>query len=123
MLTGEVRKFSDLAEGDTRRGFPRFAPENFEKNLDLVREAEKIAEKKGCKSSNVAIAWIKAHNGRPGMPLFVPIPGTTTEKRLDENLTEVTLTDVEFEVLNAAVKNCEVMGTRYPGSHARYEWA
>jgi len=122
LLTGEVRSHSDLADDDARKGFPRFAPENFEKNLDLVREAEKVAKQKGCKSSNVAIAWVKAHNGRPGMPVFVPIPGTTTEKRLDENLTEVSLTDGEFKALNAAVKNCEVKGSRYPGYHAYLEW-
>lgn len=122
MLTGEVRSHSDLAEDDARRGFPRFSAENFENNLDLVREAEKIAEQKGCKSSNVAIAWVKAHNGRTGMPLFIPIPGTTTEKRLDENLTDVSLTDAEFETLNAAVKNCEVKGSRYPEFHAHLEW-
>lgn len=123
LLTGDVRRHEDLAEDDARRNFPRFSPENFEKNLDLVREAEKIAEQKGCKSSNVAIAWVKAHNGRPGMPLFIPIPGTTTEKRLDENLTEVSLTDAEFEALNDAVKNCEVKGGRYPGFHKPLEWA
>jgi pyridoxine 4-dehydrogenase len=119
-LTGELRKFEDLPEDDMRRHFPRFQPENFDNNLKLLAEAEKIAKAKGCTSTNVAIAWVKAHSGHPAT--IIPIPGTTTPKRLEENMTEVTLSSDELEALDQAVKNTEVKGNRFPAALEALNW-
>lgn len=47
-LTGQIKSFEDIPEGDFRKWMPRFQPNVFDKNMDLVRELEKIATKKGC---------------------------------------------------------------------------
>src|SRR5262249_12711806 len=52
-LTGQFRTFDDLAPDDYRRNSPRFQGENFKKNLNLVREVEKLAVGKGCKPSQL----------------------------------------------------------------------
>jgi aryl-alcohol dehydrogenase-like predicted oxidoreductase len=46
-LTGQIRSVDDLAPDDFRRGVPRFSPENFPKNLELVDKFEEMAAKKG----------------------------------------------------------------------------
>src|SRR3984957_9365994 len=56
-LTGQIKKPEDLGAGDRRGMFPRFQGENFQKNLDLVKKIEELAAKKGCKPSQLAIAW------------------------------------------------------------------
>lgn len=65
-LTGEIKSITDIPEGDFRRHFPRFQPGNFERNLELVREVQKIAERKGCTSGQVAIGWILSLSKRVG---------------------------------------------------------
>ncbi|KAE9978742.1 hypothetical protein EG328_001340 [Venturia inaequalis] len=115
LLTGDITKFDDLPADDMRRHFPRFQPENFEKNMDLVREVQALAKSKGCTSGQIALAWVKAHSGRDGLPIIVPIPGTTTEKRLAENMTEVSLSEGDLKELDEAVKKCSVHGGRYGG--------
>ena len=46
-LTGQFKRFEDLAPDDYRRTSPRFQGENFQKNLDLVRQVEVIAAGEG----------------------------------------------------------------------------
>src|SRR2546425_412969 len=42
-LTGQIRRFEDLAADDWRRNNPRFQGQNFQRNLDLVTRVEAIA--------------------------------------------------------------------------------
>jgi pyridoxine 4-dehydrogenase len=122
LQTGEVTKFEDLDEDDSRRTYPRFQPPNFEKNMDLVREVQALAKQKGATAGQIALAWVKAHSGRDGLPTIVPIPGTTTEARLTENMKDVELSAADLEHLDAAVKKCEVAGARYGGPGAALMW-
>jgi pyridoxine 4-dehydrogenase len=117
-LTGQLRSLDDLPEGDMRRNFPRFLPENFPKNLEIVAEIEKIAAEKKCASSNVAIAWVKAHSGHPAE--IIPIPGTTTPKRLHENMVEIKLSAEEVKTLDRLAGNAA--GGRYPAIYEALSW-
>jgi pyridoxine 4-dehydrogenase len=113
MLTGEFKSHEDIPEGDIRRNFPRFQPENFHHNLTLVRQLEELAAKKGCKPSQLAIGWIKALERRPGMPTIIPIPGATTAERVRENAHFVELNDDEMAEIDATLAKFEVKGGRY----------
>jgi len=55
-LTGQIKKFEDLAPDDFRRFSPRFQGGNFQKNLDLIKDLEAIAAEKGVKASQLALA-------------------------------------------------------------------
>lgn len=83
-LTGQIKKFEDLPKDDFRRYLPRFQGENFEKNLDLVREFEKIASEKGKTASQIALAWLLSQGED-----IVPIPGTRHVKYLEEDVEAV----------------------------------
>src|SRR5438270_2599701 len=83
-LTGQFKRFEDLPEDDYRRFSPRFQGENFQKNLDLVRRVEELAIEKGCKPSQLALAWVLAQGED-----IVPIPGTKRRKYLEENVKAV----------------------------------
>jgi len=91
-LTGQIKKFEDLDPTDWRRTNPRFQPENFPKNIELVHFVEQIAKEKGCTPSQVALAWV-LH--QPGV---VAIPGTKKIQYMEENLggLNVRLTEEEL---------------------------
>jgi len=59
-LTGRFKTPDDFDEDDGRRRHPRFQGENFYRNLELVREVEKMADQKGCTAAQLAIAWVLA---------------------------------------------------------------
>jgi len=80
-LTGQLKNFDDFAADDYRRFSPRFQGENFQKNLDLVKRVEEIANEKRCLPSQLALAWVLAQGGD-----IVPIPGTKRRKYLEENV-------------------------------------
>src|SRR5207245_11116514 len=80
-LTGQVKRFEDLAPDDWRRGSPRFQGENFAKNLELLRHVEQIAAEKKCTPSQLALAWVLSR-GQDIVPIF----GTKRRKYLLENL-------------------------------------
>jgi aryl-alcohol dehydrogenase-like predicted oxidoreductase len=110
-LTGRIKKFEDLAEDDYRRTSPRFQGENFEKNLELVREIEKMAKEKGCLPSQLALAWVLAQGND-----IVPIFGTKRRTYLKENVEalQIRLTESDLEHLNKILPPDAVLGLRYP---------
>src|SRR5438128_6122342 len=59
-LTGQIKSPDDLAPDDWRRMNPRFQGENFQKNLDIVREIEELAKQKNVTPSQLALAWVLA---------------------------------------------------------------
>ncbi len=110
-LTGQFQRFEDLAEDDYRRHSPRFQGENFQKNLDLVRRVEEIAREKGCRPSQLALAWVLAQGDD-----IVPIPGTKRRKYLEENVgaVEVKLTKEDLRRINEVFPPEAASGERYP---------
>jgi pyridoxine 4-dehydrogenase len=113
-LTGQIRKFEDIPENDMRRHYPRFQPGNLEKNLEIVKELERMGKKKGCTSGQIGIAWVKAQSGRNGMPTIIPIPGATTPERVKENLVDVDLSENDIKEIDSLLEQATVEGGRYP---------
>jgi aryl-alcohol dehydrogenase-like predicted oxidoreductase len=109
-LTGRLTRYEDLAPDDWRRNNPRFQEENFERNLELVRRVEQIAAEKGCKPSQLALAWALAQGEE-----IIPIPGTTRRAHLEENLAalEITLTAQDLAHLNQVAPKGVAAGDRY----------
>jgi aryl-alcohol dehydrogenase-like predicted oxidoreductase len=109
-LTGQIKKFDDLEQNDFRRFSPRFQGENFEKNLDLVAHVERIAKEKRCTPAQLALAWVLAQNR-----MIVPIPGTKSEKRLEENVgaVNITFTSDELKKIQNIFPKGAAVGNRY----------
>ncbi len=109
-LTGQIKRFEDLSEGDYRRSSPRFQGENFRKNLELVDRVKEIANEKGVAASQLALAWL-LHRGED----IVPIPGTKRREYLEENVPAVgiTLTDEELKRIEEAAPKGAASGERY----------
>ena len=116
-LTGQIKRFEDLAADDFRRFNPRFQGENFQKNLDLVRRVETIAREKACSPSQLALAWVLAQGDD-----VVPIPGTTRRKHLEENVgaLAVTLTRQDLARIDEAAPRGVAAGERYAPDGMRF---
>ncbi|KXT16837.1 hypothetical protein AC579_6819 [Pseudocercospora musae] len=112
-LTGQIKKIEDLPEDDLRRHLPRFQPENFDKNLKLVHELEKLAQRKKATPGQVALAWVRAQSHKPGMPLFIPIPGASTAERVRENSKEIELSENDLKEIDSLIESIEIVGDRY----------
>jgi aryl-alcohol dehydrogenase-like predicted oxidoreductase len=110
-LTGQFKRFEDFPAGDYRRVSPRFQGDNFQKNLDLVRRIEDISKEKGCKPSQLALAWVLAQGED-----IVPIPGTKRRKYLEENVgaLDVSLTPDDLRRIAEVFPQGAAAGLRYP---------
>jgi aryl-alcohol dehydrogenase-like predicted oxidoreductase len=109
-LTGQFKSPDDFPEGDFRKNHPRFQGENFQRNLDLVREVEAMAEEKGCTTAQLALAWVLAQGED-----IVPIPGTKHVKYLDQNIDslKVELSDADLRRLDEILPPGAAAGERY----------
>jgi aryl-alcohol dehydrogenase-like predicted oxidoreductase len=109
-LTGQIKSPSDFAEDDFRRNHPRFQGENFDRNIELVREVGKLAEEKGCTTAQLALAWVLAQGED-----IVPIPGTKHVRYLDDNIgaLEVALSRADLDRLDAILPPGAAAGERY----------
>jgi aryl-alcohol dehydrogenase-like predicted oxidoreductase len=110
-LTGELRSADDIPESDFRKRLPRYSPENFGKNLELVRKVEEVARKTGTTPGQIALAWLNAQ----GDDVF-PIPGTKRLARLEENVAafSIRLTEQELKELDEAFPPDAAAGSRFP---------
>jgi aryl-alcohol dehydrogenase-like predicted oxidoreductase len=110
-LTGQYRKGEDRPAGDLRSTrYPRFAEENLDRNLALAERIQRIAEARGVKVGQVAIAWV-LHQGRD----IVPIPGTKRRRYLEENVAAagLELDSDTLRQLSEAAPPGAVAGDRY----------
>ena len=110
-LSGQFKRIEDLAPDDWRRFNPRFQGDNFQRNLQLVKEIEAIAREKKCTPSQLALAWVLAQ-GRG----IVPIPGTKRIRYLEENVAalEIHLTPDDLARIDKVFPPGAASGTRYP---------
>ncbi|MDX1939844.1 MAG: aldo/keto reductase [Saprospiraceae bacterium] len=111
-LTGQIKKIEDLAANDWRRHGPRFQGENFEKNLEIVEVVEQIAQAKGVKPGQVALAWVLQKGD-----WVVPIPGTKRISYMIENAAAAGIMLTSDEISKLDVLSQDVVGTRYPEAY------
>ena len=97
---------------------PRLQPENLEHNKNLFERVNEIAAKKGCTSSQLALAWVH-HQGDD----VCPIPGTTKIENFNDNIKalSVNLTPEEMAELESIASADAVKGDRYMSDFATYE--
>ncbi|KAI0435994.1 putative aldo/keto reductase [Xylaria telfairii] len=114
MLTGKFRSPDDLEPNDHHRFFPRFQPENFGKNLELVDALNKLAELKECTPAQLALSWIKLQSTKTGVPPLIPVFGARTPARIAENTKDIDITDEDSKEIKRVLASFPVVGTRYP---------
>ena len=109
-LTGEIRRFEDLAPDDFRRSSPRFQGDNFDKNLLLVDRVAALSRARGVTPAQLALAWVLAQGED-----IVPIPGTRKVARLEENLAavDIQLSRADLDALDAVAPRGAATGERY----------
>jgi aryl-alcohol dehydrogenase-like predicted oxidoreductase len=110
-LTGRWKSIEDMPENDTRSArFPRFAEENFQKNVELADRVREVADGKGITPGQLALAWLLAQGND-----IVPIPGTKRRKYLEENARAagVTLTEDDLASIEEAMPRGSAAGERY----------
>lgn len=108
-LAGRFQKSDELSEKDWRRGHPRFQGENFAKNMAMADRVKEVASQKGCTPAQLALAWLLTQGQD-----VVPIPGTSSIKRLEENAAaaDLQLTDADLARIEQAAP-AGAQGERY----------
>jgi aryl-alcohol dehydrogenase-like predicted oxidoreductase len=110
-LTGKIDENTKFDPTDFRNMVPRFTPEARKANMALVELVKRVAERKGATTAQVALAWLLAQK-----PWIVPIPGTTTRHRLEENLgaVNIDLAEKDLKEINDASSGLKLEGARLP---------
>jgi aryl-alcohol dehydrogenase-like predicted oxidoreductase len=109
-LTGRLTHREQLEVGDSRRQSPRFAPQNFDQNLNLLDQLEQIARENGCTLAQLALAWLLAQGAD-----IVPVPGTKRRAYLEENIgaLSIKLTEDDLLRINDVAPLGVAAGARY----------
>jgi aryl-alcohol dehydrogenase-like predicted oxidoreductase len=108
-LGGRFRTMDDLAPGDWRRTNPRFQGENFTRNVALADRLREMAAARGCTPAQLALAWLLTREN------VVPIPGTSSIERLEENAAavDVSLTREDLDEIERLSPKGVAAGDRY----------
>ncbi|KAK9762603.1 Aldo-keto reductase str7 [Basidiobolus ranarum] len=113
LLTGQIKSYDDLEDGDFRKIVPKFSKDNFPKILNLVNKLQEVGERHQATSGQVTLAWLVAQGDN-----IIPIPGTKKVKYLVENLDslKLKLSPEELATIRqlAEAADSDISGTRYP---------
>ncbi|MCO8269537.1 aldo/keto reductase [Actinoplanes sp. TRM 88003] len=110
-LTGAAKPAAEYDESDMRRHDPRWQPGNYEKNLEAVRRLGALASTRGATVSQLALAWLLAQGED-----IVPIPGTRSVQRVEENFAAASLQlSAEDLAAIAEILPSGGVGARYAG--------
>ncbi|KAH6645462.1 NADP-dependent oxidoreductase domain-containing protein [Truncatella angustata] len=112
-LTGQIKSLDDIPQGDIRRRFDRFQPENFDKNLELVDTLKSFAAKMNVTPAQLALAWIRATSNSEQAGTIIPIPGATSTSRVEENSKDVALSPQHKKELDQILSSFKIQGGRY----------
>ncbi|KAE8446368.1 hypothetical protein EG329_012117 [Mollisiaceae sp. DMI_Dod_QoI] len=119
LLTSTFANNEAIGDSNDKRSYvmPRFMEGNRDKNVKLVQQFKALADKKGCTTSQLAIAWML----KQGDDVF-PIPGTKKLKYLEENwgALDVKLTDEDEAEVRSFVEHAEIAGHYMPPSFESY---
>ena len=107
-LTGGIKSLDELDAGDFRRHMPRYQPDNFAHNLQLVEKLEQLARAKGVSAAQLALAWVLAQG-------VVAIPGTKRVPYLEANVAaaSIPLSAAELTELDASLPVGSAAGAAY----------
>jgi len=112
-LTGAIRSAEQLAPDDRRRIHPRFLGGNLDHNLALADSLKALADEWSYTPAQLALAWLLGQGDD-----IVPIPGTRSITRLDENAqaARIHLDAGRRERIAALLAAHAIEGTRYPAA-------
>lgn len=116
LLSAKYNKDSKFEKGtDYRSAMPQFTAEAMDKNQEMLRYIEEMADRKDATPAQISLAWMLAKK-----PWIVPIPGTRKYGRLIENAqaAEVHLTAKEVEDLDKMLETVP-MSDVFGGSKIR----
>jgi aryl-alcohol dehydrogenase-like predicted oxidoreductase len=110
-LTGAIDDKTQFGSDDFRSIVPRFDVEARRANFALVDVLRRVASDKGATPAQIAIAWILVQK-----PWMSPIPCTTKQTRLEENVAaaDVQLTSDDLAHIERALSAIRIQGDRYP---------
>ena len=109
-LSGRFNAQTQYAEGDFRRTMGRFRAEVMANNQPVLDLLAEIAAAKSATPAQIVLAWELAQK-----PFIVPIPGTTKQSRLQENLgaMEVELSTDEVARINQELDAMHIDETHF----------
>jgi aryl-alcohol dehydrogenase-like predicted oxidoreductase len=108
-LTGAIPSSATFVKSDLRSTMPRFTQEAMEANRPVVNLIERVAQRKGVKNGEIALAWLLARK-----PWIVPIPGTTRMSHLDEDIdaANVKFSEADMQEIETGFAKLTIQGAR-----------
>lgn len=110
LLTGYINPLTKFkADNDNRDTLPRYTPEAIRANWPLMEAIADFGNQRGLTAAQVSLAWLLAQK-----PWIVPIPGTTKQAHLQENLwsAEVQFTPDELNAFTRTISSITITGAR-----------
>lgn len=113
-LTGKLSSTDTFTDTDLRSTFPRFTPEAMKANEAFLSLIQNVAQRRGATLAQIALAWLLAQK-----PWIVPIPGTRSVQRLEENLgaVDIQLSSADLREIDEALSLAPVMQPRLSEAH------
>lgn len=121
LLTGRITTTEDIPSNSMLRRLDRLQGDNFDHNLRLIRALHQLAaEYQPHTLPQLAMSWIRHLSCRNGLPVMIPIAGSSKEANVRTNAVDVALTDADLEKLDKILAENKVLGDRSYAGQKKY---
>lgn len=110
LLSGYINPLTKYdPDNDNRDTLPRYTPEAVKANWPLIAAIQDFGNKRGLTAAQVSLAWLLAQK-----PWIVPIPGTTKQAHLQENLwaSGFRFSNDELKAFTETISGIKITGAR-----------
>ena len=114
LLTGNITTAADVPA--PLRRLDKYSGENLEHNLRLVAALRDLSAKHHPYTmSQFALSWLRQLSSRNGLPVIIPICGSSREENVRSNAKHIELTEEDLESIETVLKENKTAGERaYP---------
>ena len=121
ILTGKITAPSDIPANSPLRRNDKYKGENLDQNLRLIHVLQKLSmDYQPHTMAQLALSWIRQHSGRDGLPVIIPISGSTKEENVRANAVAVELTEADLKKIDTILEENKVVGDRAYAEQRRY---
>jgi pyridoxine 4-dehydrogenase len=121
VLTGKITAPSDIPANSPLRRIVKYQGENLDQNLRLIHALQKLSvDYQPHTLAQLALSWIRQHSGRDGLPVIIPISGSSKEENVRANAITVELTVANLQKIDTILEENKIVGDRAYADQRRY---
>lgn len=121
ILTGKIMTADDIPADSPLRRLYKYQGTNLDQNLRLIHVLRKLSmDYHPYSMAQLALSWVRQLSGRKGLPVIIPISGSSKAENVRANAAGVDLTEADLSKIDNILEENKTVGDRAYEEQKKY---